>query len=91
MGAFDQGVEIVERSEHWIDRAKVGDIIAEVAHRRGEEGRQPDGVDAEARDIVELGGDPRKVPHSVAVGVREAARIDLIDCRSPPPGLASPD
>jgi hypothetical protein len=45
--AFDQRVEIGERSEHRIDAAIIGDVVAEVAHRRGEEGRQPDRVDAE--------------------------------------------
>ena len=53
MRARDQCVEVRERPEHGIDTAIVGDVIAEVAHRRSEERRQPDRVDAEARDIIE--------------------------------------
>ena len=45
----DQRVEIVERAEHRIDVAIVGDVVAEILHRRLEEGRQPDRVDAERR------------------------------------------
>ena len=37
--ALDQGGEIAKRSEHRIDRAKIGDVVAEVAHGRGEEWR----------------------------------------------------
>ena len=47
----DQRVEIGERAEHRIDVAIVGDVVAEILHRRGEEGRDPDRVDAERGDI----------------------------------------
>ena len=66
-------------------RPVVGDVVAEILHRRGEEGRQPDGVDAEGGDIVQPRGDAREVADSVAVRVGEAARIDLVDHRAPPP------
>ena len=70
--ALDQRVEVGERAEHRIDVAIIGDVVAEVAHRRGEEGRQPDRVDAEARDIIELRGDARQVADAVAVRYRRS-------------------
>ncbi len=70
--ALDQRVEVGERAEHRIDIAIIGDVVAEIAHRRGEEGRQPDRVDAEARDIVELCGDPRQIADAVAVRCRRS-------------------
>ena len=47
----DQGVEIGQRAEHRIDVAIVGDVVAEILHRRLEEGRNPDRIGAERGDI----------------------------------------
>ncbi len=44
----DEPVEIRERAEDRIDGAVVGDVVAEIRHRRLEEGRDPDRIDAEA-------------------------------------------
>ena len=85
---------VLERPEQRIDAGVVGDVVAEVGHRRGEEGRQPDRVHAERAlaavvQVVEAGDDPRQVADAVAVGVLEAARVDLVDDGAPPPaGLA---
>src|ERR1700724_3547428 len=34
VGCCDQGVEIRQRSEDWIDVGVVGDIVTEISHRR---------------------------------------------------------
>jgi hypothetical protein len=47
MGQFDQFVEIRKRAEHRIDIAVIRHVITEIGHRRLEERRQPDGIDAE--------------------------------------------
>jgi hypothetical protein len=78
VGAGDQGVEIGQGPEDRIDAGIVRDVIAEVLHRRGEEGRQPDAVHTQRGDVVQMGGDPRQIADAVAVRVGEAARIDLI-------------
>ena len=75
----DQLVEVGQVAEQRVDVAVVGDVVAEVLHRRGEEGRQPDDVHAQARDVVELVGDAGQVAHAIAIGVEVAARIDLVD------------
>src|SRR6185437_798924 len=85
MRALDQPVEIVERAEYRIDRAMIGHVIAEVAHRREEERRGPYGVDAERRDIIELRRDAGQVADAVAIRIAETARIDLIDDGAGPP------
>ena len=82
----DQLVEVGQRAEDRVDVAVVGDVVAEVGHRRGEDRRQPDRLDRERLEVVELRGDPREVPHPVAVRVRERARIDLVDGAALPPG-----
>ena len=46
--ARDERVEVAERAEDRVDPPVVRHVIAEVLHRRGEEGRQPHRVHAEA-------------------------------------------
>ena len=84
----DQPVEILDRAEDRIDPDIVRDVVTEILHRRGEEGRQPDPVDAQRRDMIQMRRDPRQVADPVAVGVGIGARIDLIDHRAPPPLMA---
>ena len=52
----DQRIEIGQRAEHRIDVAIVGDVVAEILHRRREERRDPDRVGAELGDIAAAGG-----------------------------------
>src|SRR4051794_34606032 len=85
MGAVHKSVEVREGPKHGIDTAIIGDVITEVAHWGSEEGRQPHRVYAEARDMVQMRGDPRQVADAVAVEVGETARIDLVDCGAAPP------
>jgi hypothetical protein len=85
VGALEQAVEVGEGPEHRIDAAIIGDVVAEILHRRGEEGGQPEAVDAERGDMVEPVGDPRQVADPVAVRIGEAARIDLVDDGAAPP------
>jgi hypothetical protein len=81
----EQAVEVVERPEQGIDVAVVGDVVAEVGHRGPEEGREPECVDAEPRQVVEAFLDARQVTHTARPGRREGSRIDLVeDCCLPP-------
>src|SRR5262249_54043424 len=80
-----QPVDIVEPTEDRIDRAVIAHVVAEVDHRRSKERRDPDPVDAEARDIVQLPGDARQIADPVAVAVAKAARIDGVEDGCLPP------
>ena len=85
MGLHQQIVEIGQRAEARIDVAIVGDVIAEINHRRRVDGRDPDRVDAKADKIVEPPLDPLEVADAVAVGVLKGARVDLVDHARLPP------
>ena len=85
MGARHQAVEIGQAAEHGIDVAEVGHVVAEVFHRRGEEGRDPDDVGAQGGDVIELGGNAGQVADAVAIAVEEAAWVDLVDDGAAPP------
>ncbi len=52
----DQRIEIGQRAEHRIDVAIVRDVVAEILHRRLEEGRYPDRIGAERGDVGQAGG-----------------------------------
>ena len=75
----DERIHILHRAEARIDGAVVRDIVAVVLLRRDEERSQPEEVDAELPQIVELGGDAIQIAESVAVHIVEGFRIDLVN------------
>ena len=79
LGLAGELVEVVHRAEHRLDRAIVGHVIAVVVLRRDEEGRDPEVVHAEMLEVVEAVRDAAQVADAVAVGVLEAADVDLVD------------
>src|SRR5439155_26956859 len=64
------------------DRVEVGDVVAAVAQGRGVHRQQPEAVDAEPRQVVELVGQPDEVAGAVVVAVEEAAQVDLVEDRA---------
>src|SRR5690606_11144406 len=84
----DDLLEILQGAEQWIDAAVVGNVVAEVLHRRGEEWRQPDGVDVEAGDVVDLLDDAQQIADAIAVAVEKAAWVNLINDATAPPVIA---
>src|SRR5829696_8132957 len=81
----DQLVELLERAEERVDVVVVGDVVAVVSHRRAVDRAQPDDVDTEQLEIVEMVQDSAEVTDSVTVAVSEAARVYLVDHGGPPP------
>ena len=86
----EQRVEIGQRAEQRIDVAIIGDVVAEIGHRRGIDRRDPDRVDAEPDQMVEAAANAAQVADAVAVAVLERARIDLIDDARLPPHVIVP-
>ncbi len=82
----EQRVELLEGSEERIDGLVVADVVPVVGLGRGIDRGQPHHVDTEILQVAEFGADPTEVTDAVAVGVGEAARVDLIDHRVTPPG-----
>ena len=83
----DQRVEVGEGAEARVDVAVVGDVVPPVGHRRGVDRRQPEGVDAEPLQVVEPRQQAAQVAPTVAVGVLERQRVDLVDHPALPPGV----
>jgi hypothetical protein len=82
----DHLLRLGERAEGGVDGPVVGDVVAPVRHGRGVPGVDPDGVDAQLRQVREAGAQARDVPDAVAVAVGEAADVDLVDDGGTPPG-----
>ncbi len=86
----DEAIEVGLRAVLRIDRGVIAHVVADVPAGRRIDRRQPDRVDAEALEVVEVGDDPRQVADPVAVAVGEAARVDLVHHAAPPPVVAEP-
>ena len=86
----DQLLGLVERAEGRVDRPVVDDVVAVVGKGRRIPGVEPQSVDAELVQIREPGAHTGEVTGPVAVPVGEAAHVDLVDDRVPPPGLPAP-
>ena len=71
--------EVVDRPVVGVDGVEVGDVVAAVAERRRVHGQQPDAVDAQPLQVVELLGQPAEVARAVVVRVEEAADVDLVE------------
>ena len=67
----DEGVEVLERPQIWMDVEVVRDVIAPVAVRRGERRVEPDAVDAEPVQVVQTSAQTDEVADAVAVRVRK--------------------
>ena len=80
-----QTVKILHRTEIIHDIAVIGNIVAVVIIGRFINRRQPDHINSERLQIIQMCGDSVQITDAVAVAVREAARINLINDGFLPP------
>ena len=76
---FQERLEIGQRAVARMDGGVVGDVVAVIAQRRRIERQQPDDVDAEVLQVVELARQPLKIADAVVVRVKERADVRLVD------------
>ena len=67
VSGLKERVEIGERAEQRIDRAVVADVVAKVPHGRGKDGRDPNRVDSQPRQMVKPSRNPVEIADAVAV------------------------
>ena len=63
--------KIVERAELRMHVLVIGNVIAVVFERRGVEGHQPDGIDAQVPDVLELGSQTLEISNAIGIGVQK--------------------
>src|SRR5689334_19120442 len=56
-----------------------GDVVAVIAHRRRVKRQQPEGIDAERLEIIQLRGEARKIADTVAVAVVERTDAEFVE------------
>ena len=81
VSGFEEFFEIVQGSIAGMDGVVIRDIVAVVAQRGRKEWHQPDGVDAEFLQVVELLIQSLEVTDAVSIAVVEGANVDLVDDR----------
>ena len=74
----DQPVHVLHRTEARVNVVVIRDIIALIGERRAVDRLEPEDIDAEILQIIELIDDARKIADAVPVRITEALRIDLI-------------
>ncbi len=79
VGELHEVGEVAELRQH---RGVVGHVVPAVAQRRGEERGEPEAVDPEPLEVVELGREPLEVPDPVAVAVLEGPHQHLVEHRT---------
>jgi hypothetical protein len=81
VGGGDEAAHVGHLAVLGMDRAVVGDVVAVVASRRGIERQQPQRVDAQIGDVVELGDQAGEVADAVVVRIEERLHMQLVDDR----------
>ena len=79
VGGVDELHEVGEVAELGQHGGVVGDVVTAVAQGGLEERRQPEAVDAQPLQVVQLGGEALEVADAVAVAVLEGADEDLVE------------
>ena len=74
-----QRLEVGDGADRGVDLAKIGDVVAVVLQGRGVDGHQPEAVDAQLLEVVELRRQADQVAVAVAVGVVETPDVDLVE------------
>jgi len=77
-GLGNEAIDVFHGAELWLYGDEVGDVVAPVRVGRSRDRREPDTVDTQPLQVVQVRDEPRKVPDAVTIGVGERSRIDLI-------------
>ena len=86
MCSTEQAIKGIQVAKNRIDTAMIRHVITEVILRRFKERTNPQPVHTEVANIVQLRRNARQVADTVTIAVAEAARINLVNDGSAPPG-----
>ena len=78
---FRKVLKVAESAIGGVNIGVAGDIVAVVAPGGRKEGQQPDGVDAEILQVIQLAGEAAEIAHAVVFAVIEGAHVDFINDR----------
>src|ERR1700759_5334188 len=81
MGFRDEQFEVLAGAVLRVDVVIIGDVVAVILTRRWVERQQPDGVDPEILDVIQLSGETGEVTNAVIITIEERAYVYLVDDR----------
>src|SRR5579883_3124713 len=87
-GLLRETVKIRQGAVHGVDILVIRYVVAEIHLRRWVAWRNPDGVNTQVMQIVELGRNALQIADPVVVAVGKAARINFVEHRVLPPLMA---
>src|SRR6516165_1997996 len=79
MRLLDELAEVVDRPVIRVEGEEVRDVVTAVAQRRLVHRQEPEAVDAEPFQVVELVDQSPEVARAVVVAVEESADVDLVE------------
>src|SRR5262249_50740395 len=79
VGGRGEGGEFLDRSQGRMNAVEVGDVVAVVLERGRVNRHEPEAIDAQVAEIVELFGEAAEVAVTVGVAVEETADGNLVE------------
>ena len=76
-----QAFKVGDCTDCGVNLAEISNVVTVVLVRRGIDRHEPKAVDAEILQVVELGCQADQIAVAVAVGIKEATRVDFIENR----------
>ena len=83
--AVQQLREVIDRAEDGFNAGVVGHVVAEIVHGRGVDGREPEGVDVNALEVIEALDNALQIADAIAGAILKRARVDLVNDGLLPP------
>ncbi len=86
VSAGDQLIKSLKIPKQRGNISVIGDIVSKISHRGGVERGKPNRIDAQSvADVIQFLNNTSQITATIAGGVFEAARIDLVDHPGLPP------
>src|SRR5689334_9323334 len=79
MQLIEQTIKVFEGAEEWIDIRVIGNIVAEIEHRRAIYRGQPDRTDSQPREMIYSRKNTRQIADPVSIRILIGPRADLIN------------
>ena len=79
MCGLEKTLEVFEIAVTGVDRIVVSDVVPVVAQRRGKERHQPDGIDAQFLEVIQLLRQAAEIADAVCIGIEKRPHVHLVD------------
>src|SRR6266446_1628789 len=77
----EECLEVFKQTIAWVDCGIVRNVVAIVSQRRRKERQQPDDIDPQLLQIVQLLHETREISNAIAVAIAESADVQLVNDR----------